>query len=495
MNKILKVIAVSAALVIVNATALYAKPRVEYGQPVKTYTSTEGLDIISYSQKWNTQEKLAQVYDELMNNFHSKELNYLDVIYLYPDSPDGANGYYYEAATISNEGKYVYGNDAYIEIFNADDYSDISQMAGVLAHEYGHHFTYFYLITAENKYSDQWYDTGYARIRQLDRYDAINYNNNDTDEYVHAWDITEIAAEDYVQLFGSPAARQSVDYKDVSERLKDNLSEYFYFDNSYNLLPQENLNLPLATEVDGLYNYWLNLAGYTAAQPSLVAKPIPYISDVEEVYFDNNKKYTLRWNEIPDGKKYEYTVVMYPKNMPYFPIPIKTVKTGEEMVAFIGSDVKYESKDDAYGILEQFDGEYDIRIFVKDMNNFLFSSLTLYYDFTNEFSYYDAGVIEYANSQNNNLLKYQPLEFEPLYQPIFSNQRLVAYSDIDQMNPTTGPLNNNMKSIGLDVIANNKNGYFVPAQRRYLKAYGKPIIKLTNPYIYNSLMLNPKRQT
>jgi hypothetical protein len=497
MNNIFKVITLSAVLVIINVSFVYAKPRLEYGQPLKTYTSSSGLDIVSYSPKWSTDKKLDEVYKELLNNFHADELNYLDAIYIYPDSPDGTNGYYYEAATINKEGKYSYGKDAYIEIFNGDDYNDISQMAWVLSHEYGHHFTFYYLVTAENKYSNQWYDTGYAKIRKLAKYDKVNYNNDDPDTYMHRWDITEIAAEDYVQLFGSPLAKKSTDYKDVAERLKDNMSDYSYLNSSYNLLPQENLSLPLAADVDGLYNYWLNLTGYTAAQPSLSDKPIPYISNVEKVYFDSNKKYTLKWNEIPDNKAYEYTVVMYPKDMSYFPIPIKTVKTGEEMVAYIGSDVKHENND-AYGILEQFEGEYEIRVFVKDINNFMFVSQTLYYDFTNGISHYDEGILKNANikEQRSKLIKAQPIAFEALYEPIFSNQQLVINRVVNEGAQTKeiviikDTMNGN-----LPMLSYYASGNYIPAQRKLEKLYERPIIKLCSGFGDNSIINNNRRQT
>ncbi len=393
--------------VIVIKFSIYAE--VNYN-PVQIYISEVGPDIISYSDKWNTQEKLKQIFDELYNNFHSDEINSLKYIYIYPNSPYGIRGAYYESSILINNNKYLYGDNAYIEIFNGDEY-DLQQIASVLAHEYGHHFTFYYLINSENKYYNQWYNTEYARIRQLHKYKDVDYGTTNEYTYRHEWDITEILAEDYVQLFGSPLAKTSTDFKDITECLEENIMEY-YIESTYNSLPQENLNLPLATEVDGLYNYWLNLAGYTSNQPTISKKPIPYLKNSEVVYFGNNIKYTIAWDEILDGNIYEYTLIMYPTENPYFPVAIKTVVTGEEMSANLGSDVKYNEKDELYGILECMEGEYEIKLFIKDSKGFIFSSEILYYDFT-------AGVSRYNENVANNIVKIKefekiPFEFKPL---------------------------------------------------------------------------------
>lgn len=417
MKKVAFFLVLVMLILTVNFLPSYAKPRFEYGEPIHTYITEIGPDIVSYSKSWNTEERLREIYNELLNNFHSNELNSLATIYIYPDSPDGISGAYYESATIDNNGKYVYKDDAYIEIFNGDECSDISQLAWVISHEYGHHFTFYHLITSENKYFNHWYDTQYAKIRQLDKYKKVDYANSNEHTYLHEWDITEIAAYDYVQLFGSLSAKSSVDYKDITERMQENIVDY-YKDSGYNSAPQENLNLPLAVDVEGLYNYWLGLAGYTGNQPTLPLKPIPYIKDKEIVYFGENTKYTISWDEILDGKVYDYTVIMYPSGMPYLPIPIKTVSTGEEMVADIGSAVKYDENGDLYGILECMEGEYEIRVFIKDTKGFIFGSETLYYNFTTNSSRYNENIIKHiVNTKNTNEVvkrEHIAVPFEPL---------------------------------------------------------------------------------
>lgn len=400
MKKIVHFFVIFVCAVFLYTTDLYAKQRLEYGEPLYTYTGENGLNIISFSENWSTEQRLAEIYYELLNNFHGDEINYLECIYIYPDSPDGINGAYYESSTINIDGKYEYGNDSYIEIFNANYYNDISEIAYTLSHEYGHHFTYYYLITSENKYSNQWYDTEYAKIRNLDEYEEVDYGDSSISEYVRQWDIAEIAACDYFQLFASPNAKKSIMYKDITERVQQNSSDY-YSSNSFNAMPQENLSIPLATDVDGLYEYWARLAGKNVYQPTIPQKAMPYIKDSQNVYFGDNMRYTIAWTEIPDGEIYEYTVVMYPSGMPFFPTPIKTVKTGEIMEANIGSDVVNTDDGEIYGILDNLKGEYEIRVFTKDRFGFIFDSEVLFYDFTTGLGRYNESTVKHSLNSSN----------------------------------------------------------------------------------------------
>ena len=68
-----------------------------------TYTANN-LTITSYSKNWS-KSMLKDLYLELLNNFHSDEFDYLSNIYIYPDSPEGVNGLYYDDIFLEN-GKY-----------------------------------------------------------------------------------------------------------------------------------------------------------------------------------------------------------------------------------------------------------------------------------------------------------------------------------------------------------------------------------------------------
>ncbi|NLM13539.1 MAG: S-layer homology domain-containing protein [Epulopiscium sp.] len=350
-----------------------AKARTEYGAPLGTYEGDKGIKIISFSKNWTSQEKLKSVYDELLKNFHGEEITYLSNIYIYPDSPDGVAGNYYEDYEINNEGKYVYKKGRYIEIFNGDQYRDVSQFAWVLSHEYGHHFTLYYLLTKENKHFNQWEQTRYAKIRGLTNYKEVEYYSVNDTGYIHKWDVAEIAAEDYVQLFGSPTAKKSTDYKDVQERVEQNIKDYYYSTDSFNLLPQENLSLPLAADVPGLYLYWLGLAGYTTVEPTLPVKPVLTIKKIGEI-MPGYPQYEISWNPISDGQNYEYTLVSYPVEDNHFPRPVKTVVTGEAMKAYIGSAMSRSKNMNTLILDDQYQGEYYFRLFIKNPKGFMFST-------------------------------------------------------------------------------------------------------------------------
>lgn len=368
-------------LFILFQTDSLAKPRTEYGEPLGVYKGEKGVTIVSYSKNWVSKERLKEVYDELINNFHGEEIKYLSYIYIYPDSPEGIMGAYYEDYDINSEGKYVYKDDRYIEIFNGDQYTDVSQFARVLAHEYGHHFTLYYLLTKENRHFNQWKDTRYAKIRGLEKYKEVEYFSVNDKKYTYKWDIAEIAANDYVQLFGSPKAKKSMDYKDVQERVEKNIKESFYSTESFNLLPQENLSIPLAADVPGLYLYWLELAGYTSLEPSLPYKPQLSIKKNKEI-MPGYLQYEITWNPILDKNNYEYTLITYPSDNIMFPRPVKTVVTGETMKAYLGSAIHYNNNGTANIILDdQYEGEYYFRLFIKDKRGFIFSTEPVKYKF------------------------------------------------------------------------------------------------------------------
>lgn len=381
MKRVVIRLSLFAFLFFLLQTGSLAKPRDGYGKPLGMYKGEKGVSIVSYSYNWVSEKSLKAIYNELLKNFHGEEIYYLSNIYIYPDSPDGITGSYYEDYEINSEGKYVYKDGRYIEIFNGNKYTDVSQFAEVLSHEYGHHFTLYYLLTKENKHFNQWKDTKYAQIRGLKDYKEVEYFSVNDRSYIHKWDVSEIAAEDYVQLFGSPNAKKSTDYKDVQERVEQNIKESSYSSDSFNLIPQENLSIPLAADVHGLYLYWLELAGYTSLEPRLPEKPKLTIKEHKEI-MPGHLQYEVTWDPISDNKSYEYTLVTYPSENNIFPRPVKTVQSGEKMKAYIGSAISNNRNGTTNMILDdQYVGEFYFRLFIKDQRGFMFSTVPIKYNF------------------------------------------------------------------------------------------------------------------
>ncbi|MCT4612987.1 MAG: S-layer homology domain-containing protein [Clostridia bacterium] len=379
----------------------FAEAREGYGEPIDSFKGEEGVEIISYSENWKG-EKLVQVYNELLQNFHGEELGYLSYLYLYPDSPEGVAGMYHSSVEYNSLSQtIVYNKERYIEIFDGDVYTEIDQIARKISHEYGHHFTSYYLVKGENKFFDRWRETGYARIRGIENDERVrHFTDTDGLEYSHKWDIMEIAAEDYVQLFGSSLAKKSTSYDDISKRAEKNTSSVEYSNNVFNIYPQENLDLEIAANVEGLYEYWLGLAGFTGYierldkdfELELIEKEVVIEKDLidkvglknitDEEYDKMNKRYAIEWKDIGNAdRKYEYTLVGYPKGDKTFPEPIKTAVTGDKMLAYFGS-TKLETEDGKVKvILNKYEGKYEFVLFIKNPEGFIYSSNPLSIDF------------------------------------------------------------------------------------------------------------------
>ncbi|WP_019849847.1 cell wall-binding repeat-containing protein [Desulfitobacterium sp. PCE1] len=214
--------------------------------PLLTYQGASGVEIRSYVPGYDL-DKLEEIYNEFTKNTIGEEIAFLSHINLYPDYPRGTDtvGMWY--------GEWFRDQLApgrYIDLFGVGD--DNPYVLNTLSHEYGHHFLYYYLNKKEG-ITTNYLDSHYAKIRNLTYYAEVN--NGD-----HCWSVLEIAAEDYVQLFGSP---------DLI-RIR-----------SYQYTPQENTHIPLAWEVPGLYDYFVNLSGLKGKKDQEApSKPLLQLTEV-----------------------------------------------------------------------------------------------------------------------------------------------------------------------------------------------------------------------
>lgn len=335
------------------------------------------LKIISYSSSWDS-GKLAALYKELLNNFYGDELAYLGEISLYPNSPNGVDGYYYQDITLQN-GRFMLGKNAKIALYNCERHNTVEKIAGNLSHEYGHHYTTVNIFLTEGKLYNEEGATKYYEIRELDKYPVV-YSYSDPN-YSYAWDIGEILASDYVQLLGSPNAKRSVEYLDSAEKLIYNRMDNMNYEDGFNLNPQINPYLPLAAHVKGLYTYMLSISGYTAEKKALLKAPA--ISSIEKSYLSSigQNQYAVYWDRAMGNSPFEYTVIMYPSNNPFTPIPIKTVSDGEALKAFFGSAVLNLTDGTRRTYTSRYTGEYIFKVYAKDSSGFIYSSAPYYYNF------------------------------------------------------------------------------------------------------------------
>ena len=360
---------------------LFAQSRSGYGQPFASYKTAKGFTITSYSKKWGTSSKLREISQELLANEHGEEIRFLEHIYIYPDSPDGVLAYTHYDLSRDYKGEYVYGDHTYIEIFDGNQYNSVKEMAWLLSHEYGHHFTIYHMIKKENQFFDQWENTDYAQVRKITNHPKVSYETNASCGS-HRWDIMEIAAEDYVQIFGSPNARSSIHYKDVQEKTQENTSSQFNFIPGFNMSPQENLEIPLAADVEGLEQYWREAADLP--QPlgtQIPPKPKLRLVSKKEVAKDYYQ-YRIEWDQIAGDQEYEYTLVSYPDGEYGFPYPIKTVQPGEKTFAIVGNALKTNLKTGTQNlIVDDYRGRYTFVLYIKDSNKKVYASQPLKVNF------------------------------------------------------------------------------------------------------------------
>jgi len=312
--------------------------------------SLEGFVLVSESESWQ-EENLKQLHDELIKNRHGQEIESLYEIRVMSQSNNDVIADY-------NNSEYLWSlhirfsslppdlcvsfrrNAGKIVIYNGDKYNTIEDVSIALSHEYGHHFTYFYMFENGNAINE----SEYVKIRKIPTDKILQYPYT-KEEYAvkHQWDVAEIAAEDYVALMGSSTTRQSFEFYDIQQILegKNNENED-KLHRAMNAHPQENLEIPYVSNVDGLDVYFYAFLGEAPPkQPrkieiielNITKKTNDFISDAYRKTFNT---YNITWNMPYVQDALIYTLLCY-DNTTGKTKPVKTVKTGEKGNAVLGS--------------------------------------------------------------------------------------------------------------------------------------------------------------
>lgn len=237
----------------------------------KKYTGSSGLVIESYSYKWETDSELKSIETELLRNKHGEELDYLGKVILLPGFNAGQNtlGQYVASYTTFSNGDIQLDGNRVIYLFGMDQH-ELSDIASTISHEYGHHFTFYYLLNHENAVPGEWMLSEYANARGLQSSSLAH----DTIDGEYIWNIAEIAAEDYVQLFGSENAIRSN--------------------------TQMNINIPTAYETEELQKYWSKILGSQfSLQDTLDFRLIDFSSDS-----NNQDMLNLKFYGASNGETY-----------------------------------------------------------------------------------------------------------------------------------------------------------------------------------------------
>ena len=178
---------------------------------------------------------------------HGEELSYLGTVNLRPDQPAGQVGNCQLKWHRDRHGRLQMYKGRVINLYYAEKYTTVDEVAKSLSHEYGHLFTYYWLIKRENKLPDD-PTSGWAAIRQLHDL-PVRWRGSQL-PYSHFWEPAEIMADEYALLFAPAVAKA-----DISQ-----LQRYV-----------ENTAVTPPDSVPGLREYWLNLAGLgTSSTPPLL---------------------------------------------------------------------------------------------------------------------------------------------------------------------------------------------------------------------------------
>ena len=346
------------ALAMLNESKTNKDENIKY-----SYRTIEGIDMISYSDSWNV-NKLEALYEELKLNKHGDEFDLLDRVVIYGEKDEYAAGNHSNSLntielTINlpslpyNSTIYFPFNMGIINLYNGDEYNEIADMAHVLSHEYGHHYTFYYMFK-----NNVVTNTQYEKIRNIQDHEVYYDWANNYEHYLdnHDWYLIEIAADDYVQIMGSPMTKNVSKYVDVKQLL--NGSNYPKQWRSYNGYVQGNALIPFADEVDGLTEYFYQfIEEEPPIKSSYQKKDLNLnISRHTSQHQGSNGElnftyYVINWNNVYDQAIYTLVSADADGNNVY---PIKTVYPNQTTNAYIGT-VSYETSSMIYWRYDNID--------------------------------------------------------------------------------------------------------------------------------------------
>ena len=314
-----------------------------------TYYAPEGIIFSSHSEAWD-EAGLELLYAELLQNRHGDEIETLQEVVVRAEgdlqwaaqrTPQTSSQLLeLDFGALPQDFQVSFVRDvSVIELYGGDQYTTVESMAPSLSHEYGHLYTHYYLFDFTNLSLG---DTRYAELRESEENGLIasSIPGADYADENHRY-LFEVAAEDYVQLMGSPTTRTVAEYVDIRQQLagRENPDEVAVA-GSANAWPQENLTLPLASEVPGLADYFYSFIGQTPPAPQQERQEIvPAIQAGSAGYNLVDGYQTFLYHTISWDTPYEdaiYTVVCYDPEE-YSIYPIKTVRPGENATATIGT--------------------------------------------------------------------------------------------------------------------------------------------------------------
>jgi len=337
--------------------AVQTEPYVHYNphdDALYFFEAPEGFTIISHSTQWN-HEMLELLYHELLKNEHGDEINLLYEVIINPQEEEEflatynlgtkAVSFFIQFPAFPPDFTIDFPKDiGSINLYGGDTKTTIESMAGSLSHEYGHLYTFYYMFDNDMGEGDTIGNTEYARLRDAENLDLITSAAPGESYAMERFRyLIEIAAEDYVQLMGSPTTRQVVDFVDVQQIL-NGAEQPTDISSARNAFPQENMMIPLAGDVPGLSDYFYSFIDTQPRRPIEERQEITL--QIQTSVIQHNLVtglrtfvyYTITWNAPYQNAV--YTLVCYdPDDYIGWGFPIKTVHPGQNTSAVVGEYV------------------------------------------------------------------------------------------------------------------------------------------------------------
>jgi len=218
-----------------------------------TYTSPEGIVFRSDAPGWTKSDLILLYQSFITRNRTGKELDSLRSFIV-------ANG---NACGESGDAAGCYRTDGTIILNYGESWTVADIPHYVVSHEYGHHFSNYWLSI---------YDEKWLRLREIKDY-PILYSIEKAATMNHRWSIYEIMADDYVALYGEKEHRR--DAQIVNGEDMPRISNV------------ENYLIPHANELPKLQSYLQELTGLvpdgqieTNVVPQLVSFTPEYQEDL-----------------------------------------------------------------------------------------------------------------------------------------------------------------------------------------------------------------------
>lgn len=155
-----------------------------------TYTSPEGIVFRSEAPGWTKSDLITLYKSFITRNRTGKELASLQGIVVAKGNGCG------ELKDASG----CYRSDGVIYLNYGESWTVAETPHTVLSHEYGHHFSNYWLSI---------YDEKWLRLREIKDYPILYTRAQTTSTQEHTWSLHEIMADDYAALYGEKEQRRT----------------------------------------------------------------------------------------------------------------------------------------------------------------------------------------------------------------------------------------------------------------------------------------------